>query len=346
MATRDIIVIGASAGGVETIGTLVKLLPKDLAAAVFLVIHVPQGAVSILPQLLSRARTLPALHPKDKEQIQHGRIYIAPPDNHLLVKRGYLRLVRGPKENRRRPSVDPLFRTAARSYGNRVVAIVLTGNLDDGTAGLVAVKEQGGIAIVQDPSEALYPGMPTSAIEGVDVDYVLPVSEIASLLVRLTQERVDETRGPESEELETESDIAELDFEAVHKYKRPGTPSRFTCPDCHGVLWELGEEGLRFRCRVGHAYSVNNLLDGQTDAVEDALWAAIRAMEENVALLQKMANRLQEKRQEQMANRFWRRAQTADQRAEVLRQLLLSRSSVELSGLSDSIADIDLERNN
>ncbi|HEV8483986.1 MAG TPA: chemotaxis protein CheB [Blastocatellia bacterium] len=297
MATRDIIVIGASAGGVEALTTLVRHLPADLTAAVFVVLHVPPDGFSVLPQLLTRAGPLPAFHPKDKEQIQNGHIYVAPPDNHLLVKRGYLRLVRGPKENRRRPSIDPLFRTAARAYGNRVMGIILSGTLDDGSAGLIAIKKQGGIAIIQDPEEALYPGMPANAIESLDADYILPVSGIASVLARLTRERVEERGGPESEQLETESDIAELDFESMHKYDRPGTPSRFTCPECHGVLWEIDDERLlRFRCRVGHAYSSENLLGGQADAVEDALWAALRTLEENVALLQRIADRMQKEK--------------------------------------------------
>jgi len=329
MPTHDIIVIGGSAGGVETIIELARHFPRDLPGAVFVVLHVPSDSFSILPELLTRAGPLPAFHPKDHEQIMNGRIYVAPPDNHLLVKRGYLRLTRGPKENRTRPSIDPLFRSAARAYGNRVVGVILSGSLDDGSAGLIAIKKQGGIAVVQDPGEALYSEMPRSAIESLDVDHILTVSEMSSVLVRLTREPVEERGGPESEDLETESDIAELDFEALHKYERPGIPSRFTCPDCHGVLWEIDDERLlRFRCRVGHAYSSENLLGGQADAVEDALWAALRTLEENVALLQRMSDRMQRRSQPEMSDRFARRAIRADQRAEVLRQLLSTRGDI------------------
>jgi len=209
------------------------------------------------------------------------------------------------------------------------VGVILSGSLDDGSAGLIAIKKQGGIAVVQDPGEALYSEMPRSAIESLDVDHILTVSEMSSVLVRLTREPVEERGGPESEDLETESDIAELDFEALNKYERPGIPSRFTCPDCHGVLWEIDDERLlRFRCRVGHAYSSENLLGGQADAVEDALWAALRTLEENVALLQRMSDRMQRRSQATMSDRFARRAMRADQRAEVLRQLLSTRGDI------------------
>ena len=170
MAGHDIIVIGASAGGVEALGQLIPLLPPDLPAAVFIVLHISSQGTSVLPNILNRAiakrqknSTLKAVHPQDGEPIVHGQIYVAPPDCHLLVKDGYIRLARGPKENSNRPAVDPLFRTAARAYGRRVVGVVLSGSLDDGTAGLMAVKQRGGVAIVQKPEEALYSGMPDNA---------------------------------------------------------------------------------------------------------------------------------------------------------------------------------------
>jgi two-component system, chemotaxis family, protein-glutamate methylesterase/glutaminase len=183
--SNNIIVIGASAGGVEALSTLVRALPAGLPAAVFVVLHIPAQSPSLLPSILSRAGQLPAIQPTDGMAISPGCIYVAPPDHHMLLERGYIRIVRGPRENRHRPAIDPLFRSAARSYGARVTGVILTGTLDDGTAGLLAVKQRGGIAIVQDPKEALYTSMPRSALDHVAVDYCASLGEIATRLVEL-----------------------------------------------------------------------------------------------------------------------------------------------------------------
>ena len=188
MAGHDIIVVGASAGGVEALQTLVRGLPADVPAAMFVVLHMSADAPSMLPQILNRAGPLPVAAAVDNEPIAPGRVYVAVPDHHLLIERGRVCLVRGPKENRSRPAVDPLFRSAARAYGSRVIGVVLTGALDDGTSGLQAVKGRGGLAVVQDPAEALYTGMPRSAMEHVAVDYCMPLAEIPALLARLAVE--------------------------------------------------------------------------------------------------------------------------------------------------------------
>ena len=195
MPGHDIIVVGASAGGVEALTSLVRDLPPDLPAAVFVVLHFPPHATSMLPAILNRAGTLPAHHAEDGEAIAHGHIYVAPPDRHLLVEQGVVRVVADPRENGHRPAIDPLFRSAARAHGRRVAGVVLSGTLDDGTAGLQAVKTGGGVAIAQDPTEALYPGMPLSAVENVAVDRVLPVAAIAAYLVQLAREAVPEGVG-------------------------------------------------------------------------------------------------------------------------------------------------------
>src|SRR6476469_2300753 len=191
MPRHDIIVIGASAGGVEALINLVKNLPAELPAAIFIVVHIPAHSKSVLPNILTRAGSLRACHPQDGAKIENGEIYVAPPDYHLLVKQGYVTVARSARENSHRPAVDPLFRSSARVYGRRVVGVVLSGALDDGTAGLLAVKQRGGVAIVQDPAEAMFTGMPTSAIENVDVDSILPITAIASRLVSLAQEPVE-----------------------------------------------------------------------------------------------------------------------------------------------------------
>jgi two-component system chemotaxis response regulator CheB len=329
----DIVVIGASAGGVAAVSKLVRQLPGNLPASIFVTIHIPEQSNSSLPRILTQKGQLPALAPADGESIQQGRIYVAPPDRHMLIKRGYLRLVRGPRENGARPSIDPMFRTAARAYGKRVIGVVLSGALDDGTAGLIAVKKQGGLAIVQDPDEALYDGMPRSAIAHANVDHVLPISLISKLLVELTEQPLEKGGDePLSNEMEQETDIAELDLSVLHSVDKPGTSSRFSCPECQGVLWEIDEEGIvRFRCRVGHAYSPETLLAEQNNSVDVALWAGLRALEENAALMSRMAKKMRDQGNSRSAVRFNEQADGALGRAETLRRLILEREPVTVA---------------
>ena len=325
MPGHDIIVVGASAGGVEALRQLVGSLPKDLPAAIFVVLHIAPNGYSVLPSILNRRSKLPAVHPKDGQPIEYGNIYVAPPDRHLLIKRGHIHLSHGPKENRHRPAIDPLFRTAARCYGRRVVGVVLSGALDDGTAGLSAIKEQGGVAIVQDPDEAMYDSMPRSAIENVQVDRILPVSEIAAFLVSLAGDPVEEDASPNNGELEIESDMAELDMGAMQSSDRPGKVSAYSCPECGGVLWEL-EDGnlLRFRCRVGHAFSPQTLLDNQTEVLEEALWSALRGLKEREALSRRLAERARKQGNNFSAERFESAAQATEKHAEAIRRVLLN----------------------
>jgi len=271
---KDIIVIGASAGGIEALRLIVRDLPKDFAASIFVVLHTAPQSPGILDQILARAGSLPATNATDKEQIQPGRIYVAPPDHHLLIEPGIVRVTKGPKENRFRPAVDPLFRSAAQTYGARVVGIILTGGLDDGTAGLWAVKQLGGTAIVQDPEEAVAPSMPASARRYVKVDYCLPLAEIATLLVRLTGSLAEDVEGmpgeegaPKvSDEMEIEIKIAKEDQAIGVGIRNMGEPSSYACPECHGVLLQLKEANrIRFRCHTGHAYSADSLLAEVTE---------------------------------------------------------------------------------
>lgn len=326
MPGHDIIVVGASAGGVEALKTLVAGLPKDLPAALFIVVHIRAESKSFLPEILSRYGALPATHAKDREVIEHGRIYLAPPNYHLLVKRGYMRLVQGPKENSTRPAVDPLFRTAAKAYGRRAVGVVLSGTLDDGTAGLIDLKKLGGIAVVQDPDDALFSGMPSSAIEHANVDHILPISSIASALVRLAYEPVEE-EGAEAvsseSEINRDTDIVEVDGTALREDGHPGPASNFTCPDCGGTLFQVREKGfLQFRCRVGHAFSGQSLVAGQAESQEVALWAAIRSLEERAELMHKMATNARERNSWFSAQRYEAQGKEAEQRADLIRHAL------------------------
>jgi two-component system chemotaxis response regulator CheB len=329
MTGKDIFVIGASAGGIEALRTVVAGLPRDLPATIFVVQHSAPDAPSVLPQILDKAGELPARHPRDGERFERGHVYVAPPDHHLLLAPGdLLRVTRGPKENRFRPAVDPLFRSAARSYGARVVGVVLTGGLDDGTAGLLAVKQRGGTAVVQDPYDALVPSMPLSAVTHVRVDYVVPLAEVAPLLARLAGEPAGERSYPVSDEMDIEVKIA-LENNAVEAgVLELGEPSNYACPDCHGVLLRLKGEGpMRFRCHTGHAYSADSLLAGVHENVEDSLWSSIRALEEAEMLLRHLAEHLGEGKQNGQAETLLDHAADLRRRAELVRQAVVTRAA-------------------
>lgn len=321
---HDIIVIGTSAGGVETLRTLVQMLPADLPAALFVVMHIPAEAASMLPAILSRAGPLPARHPVDRAPFAPGQIYVAPPDHHLLVERGFVRVVRGPKENRCRPAIDPLFRTAARTYGPRVIGVVLTGVLDDGTAGLRAVKQRGGLAVVQHPADALYPGMPSSAIANVTPDYVLPLARIGDLLIELARTPAPpEDQFPVPAVLEREAQIAEQEAVLMQDEEIPGTPAVFACPECHGTLWELHDGDLiRFRCRVGHAFSIESMVAEHNESLETALWVALRALEESIALGERLVERARRHQHPHMGRRYAERIAEQEHSATLIREML------------------------
>ena len=326
MQRKDIIVIGTSAGGIDALKTLVGGLPHDLKASIFITLHVAPYSLGILPEILERAGPLPAANAKDWERVESGRIYVAPPDHHLLVERpGFVRVTRGPRENRFRPAVDPLFRSAAHAYGPRVVGVVLTGWLDDGTAGLWAVKERGGTAVVQHPEDAFAPSMPLSAIKHVEVDHILPLREVAPLLVRLTATPAGEEGAyTVSEELETEVKIAREDNALESGIMNWGAPSNYACPECHGVLLQLKEGGnVRFRCHTGHAYSVESLLAEMSEAVEETLWSSVRSLEENVLLLRHIAEHMREGKNGGGAELFLKRAQDAQRQADLVRQAVM-----------------------
>jgi two-component system chemotaxis response regulator CheB len=320
---HEIVVIGASAGGVEALRTIAAGLPGDLPAAVFVVLHLPSGGTSVLPAILQRAGDLPASSALDGEPVEPGRIYVAPPDHHLLVDDDVVRLARGPRENGHRPAIDTLFRSAARSYGSRTIGVVLSGVLDDGTAGLATIKAAGGQTIVQDPDDALYAARPRAAIAYADREHVVAAAAIPELVVRLAKE----PPRPEADPPGGSSDVLEEPLVAVDRgssdQPQPGDPSGFTCPDCSGGLWEAGENGVpRFRCRTGHQFSLETLLEQQSQSVENALWSALRSLEERAAMLRRIAQRMSSRGHRSGAVRYARNADHAVQQALVLRQAL------------------------
>ncbi|HKF22827.1 MAG TPA: chemotaxis protein CheB [Candidatus Angelobacter sp.] len=311
--------MGGSAGAVERMQQLVRCFPRDLPAAVFIVLHVSAEDPGLLPAILSRAGPLPAKHPRDREAIRSGQIYVAPSDRHLTIEDGVVRVMRGPRENRHRPAIDPLFRTAARVGGARVIGVVLSGRLDDGTAGLHAIRRRGGVALVQDPADAASPQMPESALKYGGADFVLPASALGPKIVELVCRRgmMKETESsPESVRTGNENLRVSAPDEGS------GTPSVFACPECHGVLWELKEgELVRFRCRVGHAFTTAHLAEEQRHHVEASLWAAERALEEKAALATRISDAMPDTATKQ---RFMDQADADRKHADVIKEMLFA----------------------
>lgn len=317
MVGHDIIVIGASAGGVEALPKLIGSLPQVLPAAVFIVLHIAAQGPDLLPEIISREACLSVAHAIDGETIRRGRVYVAPPDHHLQVDGKHVRLSRGSRENFHRPSIDALFRSAADSYGPRVVGVVLTGYLDDGTAGLHAVKSHGGIAIVQDPKEAVTPAMPKSALRNVKVDHCVPLAEMAAILVRLaTTQNISKTKKGVFRMEKRSMSPKEME-------KKFGLPTSFVCPECNGPLWETkAGPSLQFRCHVEHAYSPDSRLADHANGLERALWSAVRTFDEGACLLRRLGER---KHQSDSMGKHWKaKAKEHEKHAEVIRQLLQS----------------------
>jgi two-component system, chemotaxis family, protein-glutamate methylesterase/glutaminase len=319
-----VVVVGASAGGVEALAAFVGALAAETPQAVCVVLHVSPSSPSAMPDILGRATRMPVHRTRDGEALLCGHVYVAPPDHHLEVERGRIRLTQAPRENGHRPAIDATMRTAAATYGYRVVGVVLSGSRDDGTAGLAAIKQRGGAALVQDPEEALYSSMPSSAIAHVDVDAVLRLDEMAGWLATHRPQTPPPPGG-------------------AHPTDDPPTPhvgegprddakgTRFTCPDCGGVLFQQDEGGLdRFRCSIGHAFSIESMAAEQAEQIEGALWTAVRALEDRAELLERMAANAEHRGQSRSAQAFGRQAAEANERAALLREAAAPAESTPL----------------
>lgn len=329
---RNVVVIGASAGGVEALLELVRTLPADFPAPIFVVQHIGADSPSLLPQLLSAVSALPAKHPQDGETARPGVIYVALPDHHLLLEGDRILVTRGPKENRFRPAIDALFRSAAYTYGSRVIGIVLTGYLNDGTSGLWWVQRLGGLAVVQDPHDAQTPDMPANALEYVAADYVLPLREMTALLVRLTAEPAPAKRRVRKEELDLlkiELTIAKQDNAFEMGIIEKGQLTPFTCPDCHGALTQLVEGHIiRYRCHTGHAYTVSALLSEVTQSVESMLYQSMRGLEETKMLLLNLGKHYKQNKQPAVAEQFFRKAEQAGRQARIVHDSILEQEAL------------------
>ena len=336
MTGRDIIVVGASAGGVEALTELVRGLPPDFPASVFVVCHFPPGGRSVLPEILTRAGPLPATHAADGKAFRPGHIYVAPPDRHmLLAPGGRLRLTREARENHHRPAVDPLFRSAAKYYGPRVVGVVLTGSLYDGAAGMIAIRSAGGLGVVQDPRDAQVAAMPQNTTQLAGADYTAPVAGLAALLGELVRRSPGPRTGGESmrtepapaaggpDPIERAARTAMETMAAQVRGERRGQVAPFTCPECGGSLWQVDEpRTVQFRCHVGHAYNGEALLSEQTEALEAALWTAVRTFREKSVLGRQLAEGERRKGDAAAAGRFDEQAEQAARYAELIVSLI------------------------
>jgi two-component system, chemotaxis family, protein-glutamate methylesterase/glutaminase len=355
---QDVIVVGASAGGVAPLRRLVSALPADLPAAIFIVLHIQPHQKSLLPELLSYAGPLSVAHAIEGEPIQPGRVYIAPPDRHLIVESDRVHLSAGPRENFARPAIDPLFRSAALAYGPRVIGVILSGTLTDGTAGLWEIKQRGGTAIVQHPGDAPYPAMPQNAMRQVPVDYVLPVSEIPALLIRLAggplytaweSPKPAQATEPDAEtrhegELAMQDDRPKVetvpddkpgspevkrDMAAQAAGQRDGEVTVYSCPECGGSLWQVNAGQMpRFRCRVGHVYSAENLLEGYTDDLERSLWYAVRTLRDKANLNRQLATDAREWGHTELADRYAEKARQDDEHSATIERMIARSTEV------------------
>jgi two-component system, chemotaxis family, protein-glutamate methylesterase/glutaminase len=287
---RDVVVIGASSGGLEALDDLVRQLPADFPASIFIVQHLaPENTGAALLSRLGKSKVFRCKMGEDGEHFKPGGIYIAPPDHHMLIKDSRLLVSKGARENRYRPAIDPLFRSAAVAHGPSVVGVILSGLLDDGTAGLGAIKRCGGVAVVQDPKDAAYPDMPRSAIENVDIDHCVPVGDMGPLLEKLAR-GLHGGRKSVPEDVRIEAVIAERVLSDVGQVNGLGDQVPYNCPNCGGVLWEMTQpQAKRYRCHTGHSFTSTALLASQSEKIEETLWVSLRMFEERKNLLNNMA---------------------------------------------------------
>jgi two-component system chemotaxis response regulator CheB len=334
--TRRVVVMGASAGGVEALRAVVAGLPPDLPAAVVVVLHIGRGAPSALHHILDRSGPLPAVPAEQMAPLYDGVVYTAPADHHVLVVGHHLRLSTGPMENGHRPAIDPLFRSVALAFGPGAVGVVLSGTRDDGAAGLAAIAARGGTAVVQDPEEALHSGMPAHALEQVPEALVHPAAKIGPVIGEQVNEPAAAIPGEPGGLLAVETEIAAVGAPTTDVLAQ-SDPSPYSCPTCHVVLFELpGNPTPRFRCRVGHAWSPASLVDEQNHAAEDALWAAVRTLDEKAAMLERLADGAARRGRVNTAGVYVGRAAQARRQADEVRALLDHEK--DLSPLDDADA--------
>ncbi|KTD16257.1 chemotaxis protein CheB [Legionella jordanis] len=324
MLSHYIVVIGTSAGGLSALKGLLAPLPVDFPAALFIVKHIGTRPHS-LPQLLQRVCKLNVREATHNQKVEPGKVYVAPPGLHMIISNGRIQLNAGPRINYCRPAIDPLFYSAALSNGPRTIAILLSGMLDDGSAGLAAIKQCNGIAMVQDTTEAEYPDMPRNGLKNASVDYCLPTIEMADVLQGIVSTSLKGNEAsicPESERIKIETEMQLSHNASEEKLNQIGVPSDFTCPICHGALWKINNKQInRYSCRVGHAFGLDSLVDGYEVSTEEALWAALRALQEKEELFKAIAEKAQRDKSGYEKN-FSERAKLTEKHVKILRSIL------------------------
>lgn len=331
---RDIVVIGGSSGSYTALQEILPRLPVDIPASIFIVKHLTSRTPSRFAEIFSTQASIDVCTPADGERIRQSCVYVAPPDFHMLIEEGAVRLVHGPRENRTRPAVDPLFRSAAVAYGQRTIGVVLSGYLDDGTAGLATIKAANGLTIVQDPDTAVSPDMPRSAIDYLDVDYCVSPSALAPLLVELTTQPNDDPTDEVADQELIRHAARELEFlraptARIDETDDLGQKAAAACPECGGPLWEMKNGYPRFRCHTGHAFTSNHLTAGLAQAQEESLWAALRAMEERARMLRRLAKRSTPDEPKKSYDGFTDRADELDVHIRNIRSILHSLGEVQ-----------------
>jgi two-component system chemotaxis response regulator CheB len=317
---HDIVVIGGSAGSFDVIKGVMKSLPVDLPASLLIVAHI-DPSVSLM-NILGDSSSLPIKTATTGESLQRGQVYLAVQDAHLILHGHHLLVRRGPHENFARPAIDPLFRSAACAFGGRVIGVLLSGGLNDGAAGLAAIKRCGGLAVIQDPTDAQVPSMPESALRAVKVDYCVPASELADLLNRLVREPA-AASPPVPAELQLEVAVAAREAAGMEIDEQLGSKSPFTCPECDGVLWQMNDQQvLRFRCHVGHAVTAEAMLDAKNKSADAILWRLLRTHEERAAIAKKLASDAFDRQRNSAAKTFARRAAGYEEDANIVRDIL------------------------
>lgn len=332
-----IVLVGGSAGALKALKLILPILPQNFPAAILIVTHIGSHK-SIVPEILGRCSAMPVRHATDGEPIIPGRVLVAPPDRHLTVVvkdgRAYVRLLHGPKENHCRPAIDPLFRSAAAAFQENAIGLVLSGYLDDGIVGLQAIKACGGLALVQDPTEAEALDMPAAALEHVDVDRVLRISEIGPALIELAAAGVNpgspgrrDRASSTPDWIDIENRITSMDSD-MDDLAQLGEPSSLTCPECAGALWQVGQKGpIRYRCHTGHGFTAKVLETLQREAVEDAIWSAIRALHEQERLFSKLCDAERQAGQAERAAEYEAKAMQAKAHSRTLREVFSMRAS-------------------
>lgn len=320
---RDIIVVAASAGGLRPLRVMLSQLPADLPAALLVVLHVPATGGRTLPRILDRSGPLPAANAVDGERIQPGRVYIAPPDRHMLIVKDAVRLSSGPRQNGVRPAADPLFRSAALYAGPRTIGVVLSGALDDASLGSATVEHHGGRVIIQDPDDADYESMPRNAIKATGDAIVVPAAQLAGQVIKLVTEEVDSPSADASyPDGELAAEISGLLSGTVETNTASRSYSGFTCPECGGPLYRANEgRAESYDCLVGHRWAPQVLVEEQSASVERALWLAVRSLEERGRLLTVMADAARERGHTVSVAHFTRGAEEAQQSAGVIREV-------------------------